>query len=207
MPEHGAHAYGGLFGGALRGAACRADRCGGVALGRAGAAVVDGSTGRVAEDRVRRDDLVDGGVLGLGVADVAQGAGVRVVVAHEGTVGTPDLTLGRLRAQAQDGVQVAAIAGHVCADNSHCRYLAPGCGGTARGESVPGLAWVASWDAVKAWASRTMRLARRHERGPGEGLVEAVAITRSGFAPLRVITSPFVVLPCSRRSEPATWRR
>ena len=33
-----------------------------------------------------------------------------------------------------------------------------------------GLAWAANWYAVKAWASRSLRQARWHGRGPGESL-------------------------------------
>jgi hypothetical protein len=38
------------------------------------------------------------------------------------------------------------------------------------GMALLGLARTANWYAVKACASRTLRLTRCHERGPGEGL-------------------------------------
>src|SRR4051794_18376519 len=43
---------------------------------------------------------------------VTWGARVRVVLPHERSVGTPDLVLGRLRAEAQDGIQVVPVTGH-----------------------------------------------------------------------------------------------
>ena len=58
-----------------------------------------------------------------------------------------------------------------------------------------GLAWVANWYAVKAWASRRLRLTRCHERGPGEGLFGQLPLSEG--AVLSGDHLPLVCAACS----------
>ena len=130
--------------------------------------VVPGSAGRVPKDRVRGHGLLESEVGGCVIGWVAHRAGIRVVQPQERAVRTRQLLLGRPRSEAQDGVQVGPVTGHGYVEGSPS-----GCGARAlcrEWTAMLGLAWVANWYAVKAWASRRLRLTRWHERGPGEGL-------------------------------------
>lgn len=54
-----------------------------------------------------------------------------------------------------------------------------------------GLAWAANWYAVKAWASRSLRQARWHERGPGESLFACFILWGAGCRAITYLLRTF----------------